>query len=69
MKITAIENGPNKVELDSATYRVSRDGAGEETIDRAVVFLCRCGASGNKPFCDGTHKQIGFEAPGAVIDA
>ena len=28
------------------------------------VFLCRCGGSDNKPFCDGTHKRIEFEAPG-----
>jgi CDGSH-type Zn-finger protein len=69
MKITVIENGPNKVELEGATYRVARDGDGVETIERAVFFLCRCGHSSNKPFCDGTHKRVGFEAAGAEIDA
>ena len=31
---------------------------------RKTVALCRCGASRRKPFCDGTHKLIGFQAPG-----
>ena len=31
---------------------------------RKTVALCRCGRSRRKPFCDGTHKLIGFRAPG-----
>jgi CDGSH-type Zn-finger protein len=68
MKITVMENGPNKLELEGVSYRVLRDGQ-EETIERAVIFLCRCGHSKNKPFCDGTHNQTGFEAPAAEVEA
>ena len=32
---------------------------------RGPVALCRCGKSKLRPFCDGTHKLIGFRAPGA----
>jgi uncharacterized Fe-S cluster protein YjdI len=34
---------------------------GRQEMREAKVFLCRCGASSNKPFCDGSHKKTGFE--------
>jgi|GEM_PF-942780 len=32
----------------------------------APIALCRCGRSRRKPLCDGTHKLVGFRAPGAA---
>ena len=37
---------------------------GEEVADGEKIALCRCGASGRKPRCDGGHKAAGFEADG-----
>jgi CDGSH-type Zn-finger protein len=34
--------------------------------DNASVVLCRCGHSSNKPYCDGTHRRIGFVDAGVV---
>ena len=33
---------------------------GKETKKHKVTALCRCGASANKPYCDGSHKKINF---------
>ncbi|MGY1741067.1 MULTISPECIES: CDGSH iron-sulfur domain-containing protein [unclassified Blastococcus] len=58
--ITPYRDGPLIVRGD---FRLV-DADGEE-IDpgRETVALCRCGKSGIKPFCDGTHKRAGFSAP------
>lgn len=38
------------------------DSKGNEVEKSTRTAFCRCGASKNKPFCDGQHKTIGFEA-------
>ncbi len=38
------------------------DYEGNEYLITGTVALCRCGGSGNKPFCDGTHRRNGFQA-------
>jgi CDGSH-type Zn-finger protein len=59
-RIVPYENGPLLVRGDFEL--VTPDG---EPIDarRGTVALCRCGKSRLKPFCDGTHKLIDFQAP------
>lgn len=41
-----------------------QDNAGNtfDTGDKETIALCRCGASKNRPFCDGAHRDCGFEA-------
>jgi len=59
VKVTALKNGPFKVE--GAIELLWDNGTPVET-KKDTVFLCRCGASTKKPFCDGAHSKIGFQA-------
>jgi CDGSH-type Zn-finger protein len=55
------ENGPLVLQ---GPFRIV-DHLGNEfplPTDKPAVALCRCGASGNKPFCDGSHKGRNFRA-------
>jgi len=58
--ITPMKNGPSLVQ--GPVRLLGADGAEIEHKDSFA--LCRCGRSSNKPFCDGTHRTIGFEAAG-----
>lgn len=40
---------------------VVKDAAGNETRKNKATAFCRCGQSSNKPYCDGTHRKVGFE--------
>lgn len=57
---TIVEVSPNGPLLVYGNVTV-KGTDGSETKRHKVTALCRCGASENKPFCDGTHKKIGFE--------
>jgi uncharacterized Fe-S cluster protein YjdI len=57
VEITPEPNGPLLVR---GPIQVVRPDGTTETVPRAA--FCRCGQSGNKPFCDGTHREVGFRA-------
>ncbi len=59
------KNGPYVVESDDVRI-VDWDG-NEHVAKRRPVALCRCGASTTKPFCDGTHSKVGFQAAEAAV--
>jgi len=58
LKVKAIPDGPLKIEgnlsLRAASGRIAWRGT--------KAALCRCGASKNKPFCDASHREIGFKS-------
>jgi CDGSH-type Zn-finger protein len=63
VKIQALKNGPNIVQGDVEIL----DSSGKPfKPQRGTIALCRCGASANKPFCDGSHAKIGFQS---VVEA
>lgn len=65
MKITLVENGPILIKTDAEVS--VRLGADSER-KRGSIALCRCGQSSAKPFCDGSHGEVGFEAEAGELD-
>ncbi len=56
--VEAMPNGPLMIYGNF----ILKDAAGMEKKESKVTALCRCGASGNKPYCDGSHVKINFTA-------
>lgn len=57
VKVDLMKDGPilvnGKIEL--------KDSSGKPIKTDETVAFCRCGASKNKPFCDGSHNAVGFK--------
>ena len=70
-KVVVAKNGPylvtGAVPLSRQTIGTDREGGSENWIEgetfpaKEAYALCRCGQSATKPFCDGTHKKVGFD--------
>ncbi len=56
-EVKVMKNGP--LVVDHGFTMVNEDGSKEEV--KKPTALCRCGASENKPYCDGAHVKIGFK--------
>jgi len=74
-----LDGGPEEGPTSTNELRIVRDGpvyaAGglalldaehREFARESRVALCRCGASENKPYCDGRHAEAGFKDPGVI---
>lgn len=61
-QINCAENGPYLLKGDEAnSISLTLSGKDGDSVTRVTAgALCRCGKSSNKPFCDGSHKKIGF---------
>ena len=60
--ITPLDNGPYLLQGDVAVL----DADGNPYDGTGTIALCRCGQSGTKPFCDGSHETTHFSAVNRV---
>jgi CDGSH-type Zn-finger protein len=58
--ITPYRDGPLLVR---GPFRLTDQDGNDIEVRRETIALCRCGKSRMRPFCDGTHKIIRFNAP------
>lgn len=60
IQVQPMDDGP--LAVTGGVPVIDPDGRPFAGTDEGPVYLCRCGSSGNKPFCDGSHVRVGFTA-------
>ncbi|HEX2717562.1 MAG TPA: CDGSH iron-sulfur domain-containing protein [Gemmatimonadaceae bacterium] len=71
VKITVRKDGPYRVEGEFQLFDADGNQIPIEIPpgkEGKPISLCRCGASSRKPFCDGTHSKIGFDAAERAVE-
>jgi len=59
VRIKTLKNGPYEVKGAIQLVDAKRT---DFKLTEDPIYLCRCGQSATKPFCDGTHEKIGFKS-------
>jgi CDGSH-type Zn-finger protein len=59
-KITVKNNG--NIQVEGEFDLCDQGGNKFDLAGKKTIWLCRCGSSKNKPFCDGAHKTSGFQS-------
>lgn len=60
VKVTVFDNGP--IEVAGPVTLVDENGEEIPHDADEPIYLCRCGQSSDKPFCDGTHSECDFQS-------
>ncbi len=60
IRLKLIPNGPILLSAEDEEFPALKTADGGEIRPEKTVGLCRCGQSGNKPFCDGSHNAAGY---------
>jgi CDGSH-type Zn-finger protein len=57
VRLTLLPDGPVEV---TGSFELARQDGEQVQPPAPTIYLCRCGRSTNKPFCDGTHARTGW---------
>lgn len=66
VKVTVSRRGPLLIQ-GAGSIELVDAGGNAFPVEKDAIALCRCGASENKPFCDGAHRACGFDDEASAV--